>query len=131
MVGAYNFTLAMEYAKALNAVLDSVIQRKCYGCQFSRPSQLDHDVCLIEDVVEQVDICLETCLERICEDELLRNFEQHLTDDDLLRCPLKYYSRAWRAALWKDEDWKQTVIDYIVQIRNAQTLVHELTEPFS
>ena len=113
----YISALVKVYERALNKVLDSVVEKKCHGCRYDKPSQRDHVVCLKMRLKERVTFCLEGCLESICEDSVMRKFGRKLSDADILRCPLKYYIRSWRADLWKLPEWKKAVIGYVVQLR--------------
>ena len=43
------------YACSLRKQWLSTIQRDCYGCEFDRPSQLDHDKCCMLEPEEQLE----------------------------------------------------------------------------
>ena len=56
------------YAKELAKHIGDLSVEKCYGCQFSRPSQTDHDICLMTPYSELLDLYITEAMSRLDKD---------------------------------------------------------------
>ena len=66
--------MKLLYAKHVIKVLPEIIKEKCFGCQVEHPSQKHHDVCLMMEKDEKIEICMDDALQRINEEEIFNEF---------------------------------------------------------
>ena len=75
------------------SALCSIRKEKCYGCQFDRLSQRDHDFCLMMSDREVVEECLEELLKRLDWKTIQFEFLNSVTLNELEL--LKYGTKEW------------------------------------
>ena len=63
------------YTNALTDAIKVLITEKCHGCQIDHPSQLQHDVCLMMDVDEQVRTCMPEAMDKLDQLQVTRLWE--------------------------------------------------------
>lgn len=110
------------YAGFIAFTLRRLLPEKCYGCQVDHPSQVQHDVCLMMEPEEQVNIYFQEVLSMLNEEAVLDFWHHWLTFNlDPPAHPLeyiKYTCEDWRETTWKNEEWevdiKQRVLDYLI-----------------
>ena len=63
---------------ALKQAVVQVVFQKCYGCQVDHPSQIQHDVCIMMDIDEQIHYCLADALPYVHLDHVVKLCKLHL-----------------------------------------------------
>lgn len=78
------------YASALRKQWHYIIRRECYGCEFDRPSQLDHDKCCMMDLGEQLVCFYEMAKQSTDEDYVIVEImaATGMTEDQAVNCVL-------------------------------------------
>ena len=92
----------------VNSHMQVIIKEKCFGCQFDRPSQREHDFCCMMSEREVVEQCLDDCLERLDWKTIQSEFLNSVTLNELEL--LKYGSMEW---LHTTFTWDQRRIDML------------------
>ena len=98
--------MKLLYAKHVIKVLPEIIKEKCFGCVVDHPSQKHHNVCLMMEKDEKIEICMDDALQRINEEEIFNEFldlfprEHTYTTHD----PSNFYDY---------EEWKGKVYDVV------------------
>ena len=59
------------YALSLQRQWRSIIQQECYGCEFNRCSQLDHDVCCMMESEQQLSMYFNTAMNNTNDDDII------------------------------------------------------------
>ena len=113
--------LKYSYAKQLVHKIKSLLAEKCYGCQVSHPSQLQHDVCLMMSTEEQISLTYDEAVDRMNTeeksmywwDEFIRAMQPYIKESH-------YTTELWRDRIMNDKiKWAsevkklvQTLLDY-------------------
>ena len=108
------------YAQEIRTKMYSVSKKKCYGCQNSCLSQLNHS-CLALTNRQQLELYFEDILLNVDEFDILSKWEQAVS---ILDAPsevvemykLKLYCKDWRQADMKTPQWKTKMIQTTVQL---------------
>ena len=112
--------LVNAYAQHLVDLIPKVRERLCYGCQFNRPSQIDHDVCVMMSENEQIMHCLPHALKEVEVAEVLRSFANRLDVALLLRCPERMFKKWFQLYLHENEFFLEDVKKRIVYLTHPQ-----------
>ena len=79
--------LLICYAEELRKVIfEQLVKELCNGCSMDHPSQIQHDVCLMMDTSDQISLCLDLGLERLCQEKIIAKWVQrtkHVADPPL------------------------------------------------
>ena len=109
--------LVRAYVHHMEGVLDMAISHLCLGCSCERPSQIQHDVCVMMEEEERVRHCFWKCLELVSEEAIMQTFTARLDISAILRCPGTFYTKKFRRCLWSREDWIKDVCREILKKR--------------
>ena len=111
MVEAYlcnmDMTLAEAYAEHLPPLIWEVARRRCYGCAHDRPSQNDHDYCLMMEAEDRVRACLREAVQLLDIEKVLTSF--HIRNK-LPHLPDHLESPSWLRKKFEDGDWRDLVV---------------------
>ena len=108
--------LVHAYALHLVDMIPTVTRELCYGCEFNRPSQLDHDVCLMMEENERILHCLPHALKELDVSKVLRTFANQLDIGLLLRCPERIFKTWFQLYLHENEYFREDVMKRIVHL---------------
>ena len=106
--------LAKAFLADCRQRLRSCIEQECYGCIYDRPSQRDHDVCLL-DIPEKYQSIFGKLISMVDHDHITRLFKDYLYKLDILDfcVPLEYFNHEERSKLFlEDLEFKDLVISY-------------------
>ena len=67
------------YTGILEEMVRTISTEKCYGCKVDHPSQIQHDVCLMMDYKEKVELCLPEAIERVDHLQATQLWEQGIS----------------------------------------------------
>ena len=75
---AIEHELKVTFAQTLKPLIEEEIHTKCYGCdliaedgeRFDHPSQLHHNVCVMMDLEEQIELCFDSAMDRLDYDKV-------------------------------------------------------------
>lgn len=63
------------YARESRRVIfEKLVKELCYGCSVNHPSQRQHDVCLMMEENEQMDLCMDQSLERVSKESVMHRW---------------------------------------------------------
>ena len=107
------------YACSLRKQWLSTIQRDCYGCEFDRPSQLDHDKCCMLEPEEQLEAYYYRARLAVDEDAILaiivmETGESYLRSEQLLKEVKDNHEALRRYLLDGPYDWCVLLVHFIV-----------------
>ena len=107
------------YACSLRKQWLSTIQRDCYGCEFDRSSQLDHDKCCMLELEEQLETYYYQARLAVNEDAILaiimmETGETHLRSEQLLKQAKDNHSALRQYLLRGLHDWSVIYMYFIV-----------------
>ena len=79
--------LLVCYAEELKTLIfEQIIKELCYGCSVDHPSQTHHDVCLMMESNEQIQLCLDIALQRLNHENVIAKWikrSKHTVDPPL------------------------------------------------
>ncbi len=109
--------LANAYAKEIASHLWEVTQKKCYGCIVDHPSQRHHDVCLMMEEEERIDVCFEDALRLVDHDRATTDWKKsiehlNITGHEIL----KFDCIHWRETVWITDEWKKRMKKLILDL---------------
>ena len=109
------------YASSLHKQWLSTIQRDCYGCEFDRPSQLDHDKCCMLEPEEQLENYYYQAWLAVNEDAILaiimmETGETRLRSEQLLKQAKDNHSALRQYLLRGPHDWSVICISLCVNV---------------
>ena len=70
------------YAESLASLIADLVRVKCHGCQTDHPSQTQHDLCLMAEPEERVEVCMSEALEEVDEEFVTRLWEVSISTMD-------------------------------------------------
>lgn len=104
--------LCRAFALCMVNPFDRIIHKNCFGCEYNRLSQREHDVCLMLSPEEKVDCFFEIVMEDLEENELIDHFKSECKKENYIGCAefQEYLNKKWRDDVWKaNPDWKHKV----------------------
>ena len=106
--------LKHAYAECLRPLIARVATSLCYGCRVDHPSQRQHDVCLMMETRDRVDLCFEDAMDILDRNQAIGTWFGHLSK--LSRRPT--YHEVWpllEDKSYEDQDqWREDVKDILV-----------------
>ena len=99
----------------------SVFKKKCFGCEQSRLSQLDH-TCITLTNKQQLELYFEDILLEVDESNILMKWREAATavlgvSEELLEISKqKIYSKEWHETVMKTLHWKTKMIQMTVHV---------------
>ena len=108
------------YAKELREKMFSVFKRKCFGCQTSSLSQLDHS-CLILTDAHQLELYFEDVLLDVDEADILLKWNDaasvlDISSELIEMFKLKINCKDWRETDMKTVQWRAKMINMTIQL---------------
>ena len=82
--------LVKATARRVKRLLDRAMQKECYGCEVSHPSQIQHQCVMIEDPEERIRFCLDRALRMVN----WKKVQTDLSRQRTLQCPTCYVTHA-------------------------------------
>ena len=105
--------LAEACAEHLSPLIWEVSYRRCFGCTHNRPSQNEHDYCLVMGAEDRVLACLREAVQMLDTEKVMTSFH---ADNKFPHLPDHLESPSWlRRKFDDDSDWRDLVEGLIVQ----------------
>lgn len=122
-------TLKLAYAQELrNVIFPTVVREICSGCDiydmngtlYDHPSQRNHDVCVMMEVTEQLEVCFEEAVKRINEDVVNANWFKLMVPlepsaQEFLRFASTYPPESWVSSTWMKSSWERAIKTLILK----------------
>lgn len=120
--------LTLAYARCMAEEIPDLVKKKCYGCNlidiqtgelYDHPSQQHHNVCLMMDLEQKVELCFNDALDKIDDtEELYLTWFEELGKMDPPAGYMeytKYCCQDWRRLNWMTSTWRDEVTEIICQ----------------
>lgn len=116
------------YAKEISLKMYSVFKKKCFGCQHSCLSQLDHS-CISLTNEQQLELYFEDVLIEVDESDILLKWNESASALDVSSelidmYKLKLYCRDWRETDMKTLQWKRKMTKMTVQLLQLEQRIN-------
>lgn len=101
--------LIITYAEELRVLLKNIVEKKCFGCQYARPSQREHDVCIMTEFEDQVDLYFFDALKELDHLKIVGKWfarlKVHLQQciDKEVAAFLKSKEGVWKQLAWREK----------------------------
>lgn len=118
------------YAKEISEKMFSVFKNKCFGCQNSRLSQMDH-TCLTLTDEHQLDLYFEDVLLDVDETDILLKWNDAVSVLEMSSAliemfKLKINCKDWRETDMRTAQWRAKMINMTVQLLQIERRFEQL-----
>ena len=104
--------LKWAYATTMRPLIQTLIEEDCYGCQYDRPSQRDHETCLMTPYQDQITTYYHAALAKVDTNIVIGRWFGHLgkMNPKVAYHEISpYLNPEVRQAKWEEGEWDVTV----------------------
>lgn len=102
------------FAHYLQSILDDIAKELCYGCQYDRPSQIEHDVHLMMGEEWRIRLCLDGAIKRLDISKVVADLPQTKKFET-------YFNMIWEKRVWSgDRVWDDDIVEAVIALENDQ-----------
>ena len=96
--------LKVCFSEAVYPLILAMIKERCFGCQVDHPSQIEHDICLMTEHKERVDMFFQEAFDTILLDEVILDgvYSQWMRRvNEMFPCKVPNSLLSFRKDAWK------------------------------
>lgn len=106
--------LLEAYVEEMEGCMKKVVSEKCYGCQVDHPSQRQHDVCLMMEAEERLELFFDTAWQIMSADSVFKVWKDKLTDHLCEFVPWFELIDFWQTSC-SSKTWKSNVLRQLLE----------------